>query len=87
MLIVLAFFLLDTTPAPARQQKPPDKVIIDKVVASGRCVALADDPNKRVEPPRMIAPGLPPMLSFRYYEDKKNQRFANVDLMLDDAGH
>jgi len=85
MLIALALFLLDshaTVPL-----KTTDKVIVDKVAESGRCVALADDPNKRVEPTKLIAPGLPPMLSFRYYEDKKNQRFANVDLMLDDAGH
>lgn len=85
MLIALAFFLLDThAPEPPKTR---DKVIVQKVAESGRCVVLADDPNKRVEPTKMIAPGLPPMLSFRYYEDKKNQRFANVDLMLDDAGH
>jgi hypothetical protein len=85
--ILIAFALLLADAPPAAPPKPPDKSAIEKVSESGRCVALADDPNKRVEPAKMIAPGLPPMLSFRYYEGKKNQRFANVDLMLDDAGH
>jgi hypothetical protein len=80
MFIALALVLLQS-----QTQEPQD--IIRKVADSGRCVVLADDPNKRVGPPKTIAPGLPPLLSFRYYEDKKNHRFANLDLMLDDAGH
>jgi hypothetical protein len=80
MLIPLIVFLLDTK---AQQQQD----IVRKIAESGRCVAVAEDPNKRVEPEKIIAPGLPPLLSFRYYEDKKNHRFANLDLMLDDAGH
>jgi hypothetical protein len=34
-----------------------------------------------------IAPGAPPLLSFRYFEGKMRQRFSGIDLMLDDAGH
>lgn len=54
---------------------------------SGRCVTLAEKPDTRVERKPMIAPGPPPLLSFRYYEGKAHHRFGNMDLMLDDAGH
>jgi hypothetical protein len=52
-----------------------------------RCLTAAESPSQRVSPPRMIAPGLPPLLSFRYYEGRAHYRFGNNDLMLDDAGH
>jgi len=57
------------------------------VADSGRCVTLAEKPDARVETQPMIAPGPPPLLSFRYYEGKGHHRFGNTDLMLDDAGH
>lgn len=57
------------------------------VLDSGRCVTLAETPDARVEQKPMIAPGPPPLLSFRYYEGKAHHRFGNTDLMLDDAGH
>jgi hypothetical protein len=58
-----------------------------QVAESGRCVTLAETPDARVEERPMIAPGPPPLLSFRYYEGKAHHRFGNTDLMLDDAGH
>jgi hypothetical protein len=58
-----------------------------QVADSGRCVTLAEKPDDRVAPKPMIAPGPPPLLSFRYYEGKAHHRFGNTDLMLDDAGH
>lgn len=54
---------------------------------SGRCADVGETADLRVSPPAMIAPGAPPVLSFRYYEGKEHQRFGNSDLMLDDAGH
>jgi hypothetical protein len=58
-----------------------------QVADSGRCVTLAEKPDTRVERKPQIAPGPPPLLSFRYYEGKAHHRFGNTDLMLDDAGH
>jgi hypothetical protein len=58
-----------------------------QVADSGRCVTLAETPDTRVEHKPTIAPGPPPLLSFRYYEGKEHHRFGNTDLMLDDAGH
>lgn len=37
--------------------------------------------------PRLIAPGAPPLLAFRYFEGKDRHRFGQLDLVLDDAGH
>ncbi len=58
-----------------------------EVAASGQVVELAVRPSERVSPPVEIAPGQPPLLSFRYYEGQARHRFSNTELMLDDAGH
>jgi hypothetical protein len=52
-----------------------------------RIVSAGDAPDWRVGPGMRIAPGPPPLISFRYYEGKLHQRFGNSELMLDDAGH
>jgi hypothetical protein len=56
-------------------------------IASARCADLFESPDERVKPSIKIAPGAPPLLSFRYFEGKMRQRFSGIDLMLDDAGH
>jgi hypothetical protein len=38
-------------------------------------------------PPREIAPGAPPLVSFRFFEGKERHRFSGLDLVIDDAGH
>ncbi len=58
-----------------------------EIAASGQVVELAVTPSERVSPPREIAPGQPPLLSFRYYEGQARHKFSNTELMLDDAGH
>ena len=69
------------------QLPPQSKADVQKVAESGRCVTLSDTPDKRVAPPPAIAPGPPPILSFRLYEGKRRGHFNNSELMLDDAGH
>jgi len=69
------------------QPPPQPKTDIQQIAASGRCADLPDTPDKRVAPPPAIAPGPPPILSFRLYEGKRRGRFSNSELMLDDAGH
>ena len=71
-------------PAPDLQS---EQSLIQQVAASGRCADLSEDPDARVAPAPMIAPGPAPLLSFRYYEGKLHHRFGNAQLMLDDAGH
>ena len=65
----------------------PDQTLISRINESGRCLTVAVKPDERVSPYPQIAPGPPPLLSFRYYEGKLHHRFGNSDLMLDDAGH
>ena len=61
--------------------------LVQQIADSGRCADLAESPDRRVATERMIAPGPPPLISFRYYEGKLHHRFGNAELMLDDAGH
>ncbi len=61
--------------------------VIQSIADSGRCTALAESPSERLSPQVKIVPGLPPLLSFRYYEGREHHRYSNSDLVLDDAGH
>ncbi len=61
--------------------------LIQAIARSGRVLSLAEPPSSRVAPPDRIAPGAPPLLSFRLYEGKTRGQFSNSDLMMDDAGH
>jgi hypothetical protein len=67
---------------------PSDLSRLTKEVAgSGQVVEIGKTPSERVAPPVQIAPGPPPLLSFRYYEAQQRHRVSNTELMLDDAGH
>lgn len=59
-----------------------------QVSQSGRVVELAEPPSRRVaDPNAQVAPGAPPMSSFRLFEGKTRHRYGNLDLVMDDAGH
>lgn len=60
---------------------------VENIAASGRCVSLAETPDARVTTKAQVAPGQAPLFTFRLLEGQARQRFANADLMLDDAGH
>jgi len=60
---------------------------IDDIVQSGRVVLIGESPSDRLAGTPQIAPGQPPLLSFRYLEGQQRGRFSNLDLVLDDAGH
>ena len=61
--------------------------LIKQVAASGRVLELALTPSERLSSPAQIAPGSPPLLSFRFFESKDRHRSAWLDLVIDDAGH
>jgi hypothetical protein len=61
--------------------------LIRQVADSGRVLELAVPPSQRLTPPARIAPGMPPLLSFRFFEGKQRHRFGDLDLVIDDAGH
>ena len=58
-----------------------------QVIASGQVVEIAVPPSERLAGPPKIAPGAPPILSFRLFAGKERHRFNNLDLVLDNAGH
>jgi hypothetical protein len=61
--------------------------LFDSLTTSGRIAGLADSPSDRLAPAVRIAPGAPPILSFRYFDAADRGRFGNLGLMTDDAGH
>jgi hypothetical protein len=62
-------------------------VLIEMIALSGRVVNISESPSERLTPPMLIAPGGPPVLSFRYFDATDRGRFGNLGLMTDDAGH
>jgi hypothetical protein len=66
---------------------PEHERLIRQVAASGRVLEMAVPPSQRLLAPAWIAPGAPPLLSFRFLEGKERHRFGDLDLVIDDAGH
>lgn len=66
---------------------PELQQLIQQISDSGRVADAGERPDQRVTTKPQVAPGAPPMLSFRYYEGKQHHRFGDMDLVLDDAGH
>lgn len=66
----------------------PEVERLTKLVAdSGRVVEIAVPPSERLAAPPKIAPGAPPLVSFRLFDGQMRHRFSNLDLVMDDAGH
>lgn len=61
--------------------------LFEEIEQSGRIVGIAASPSERVNPPTLIAPGAPPILSFRVFDSKDRGRLGDLGLMTDDAGH
>jgi hypothetical protein len=66
---------------------PVIALLIQAIVLSGRVVDISEPPSERLSPAMLIAPGAPPVLSFRYFDATDRGRFGNLGLMTDDAGH
>jgi hypothetical protein len=61
--------------------------LIAHVAASTRVLQVGESASERISEPPAVAPGAPPLLSFRYFDGKQRHRFGNLDLVMDDAGH
>ena len=61
--------------------------LIEAIVSSGKVVNISESPSERLSPPALIAPGAPPVLTFRYVNAADRGRVDNLGLMTDDAGH
>lgn len=62
-------------------------LLVQLIALSGRAANPVESPSERLTPPRLVAPGAPPVLSFRYFDATDRGRFGNLGLMTDDAGH
>jgi hypothetical protein len=69
----------------------PEEAVVKRLVLlisnSGRATSAAETATQRVAVTPQIAPGAPPLLSFRYFEGKQRHRYGKLDLVMDDAGH
>ena len=61
--------------------------LLVQIAASGRMASIAESPSQRIAALPPLAPGQPPLVSFRYFEGKDRRRFSGLDLVLDNAGH
>lgn len=61
--------------------------LLRNIERSGRLGLIGVSASDRLRPTGRLAPGDPPMLAFRYLEDRRRHRFGELDLMMDDAGH
>lgn len=68
-------------------QTAGEESFIASVIESGRVVGIGELLSERLSPPRLLAPGAPPVLSFRYFDAADKGRFGDLGLMTDDAGH
>ncbi len=66
---------------------PTTAALVKQVAESGRVLELAQPPSQRIAPPAKVAPGAPPLLTFRFFEGKQRHRFDDLGLVIDDAGH
>jgi hypothetical protein len=54
---------------------------------TSRVLTIGESSSERLLPLGRIAPGQPPLLTFRYLDGKRRHRFGDLDLVMDDAGH
>ena len=61
--------------------------LVREIANSGSMLEAGDRQTRLADPRLTLAPGVPPLLSFRYFQGADHGRFGKLDLMLDDAGH
>jgi hypothetical protein len=99
LILPASHFLAEDRPrAATREEKPvggkpkplEDRILdqlIAHIAASARAVRVGESASERISIAPAVAPGAPPLLSFRYFDGKQRHRFGNLDLVMDDAGH
>jgi hypothetical protein len=73
----------------ALQQGPSEPLwrqVVEALDKSGRGVEIVVPAEERLRAP-LLAPGAPPLLSFRFFEGRERHRFGELGLVMDDAGH
>jgi hypothetical protein len=80
-------FLLVLAPPDQSEREARVRQLIAEIAQSGRVLEIGEMRARLADPRKQVAPGAPPMLSFRYFDGADRHRFGKLDLMLDDAGH
>lgn len=84
LLLYAAMLAAEDTPAEREQRITK---LLSEIAQSGSVLEVGEREERLADARRRIAPGAPPLLSFRYFQGMERGRFGNLDLMLDDAGH
>jgi hypothetical protein len=79
LVLLFLFALL----AESQEERSRVESLLREIEDSGRVLALVREPDEPIH----IAPGAPPLLTFRYLDGRQRGRFGGLDLVLDDAGH
>ena len=85
--MALVFALLQLAAPASATREQLLRELTARIAQSGRILSIAETPQERAVPKPAIAPGAPPLLTFRYLEGNTRQRFGKLDLVMDDAGH
>lgn len=61
--------------------------LVADIARSGRILEIGSSSDRLADPRKQIAPGAPPLLTFRYFDGADRHRFGKLDVIMDDAGH
>jgi hypothetical protein len=75
------------SPADSTSREAHIRQLIGDIARSGRVLELGNTKQRLADPRKQIAPGAPPLLSFRYFDGADRHRFGKLDVIMDDAGH
>lgn len=81
------WLLLFTPASTPPGQEEQIKRYLAEIAQSGRVAEIGESKQRLLDPRQQVAPGQPPLFSFRYFQGAERHRFGRLDLMLDDAGH
>jgi hypothetical protein len=87
MNLAVLYFLAGFLAPPQQSREERARELIHEIAVSGRMIEAGDRQARLADARRLLAPGLPPLLSFRYFEGADRGRYGKLNLMLDDAGH
>jgi len=86
-LVMQATAVSPTPPASSTDREARIHQLIGAITRSGRVLEICNTKERLADPRKRIAPGAPPLLSFRYFEGADRHRFGKLDVIMDDAGH
>jgi hypothetical protein len=84
---ILMLLTLLAAPPESTDREGRLRELIERIRQSGRVLEAGSSQERLKDPRKDVAPGAPPLLSFRFFAGADRHRFGKLDVMLDDAGH